>query len=192
MEKNVYSPEDLAQEWKVSLLTIYKLLNRNKIPHFRVGRAYRIPQKYLESYMRREGNLALFEKEPPFVFPGEIQILLSLLKKEPKKMKDRVLEIRLFGSHARGQAHSDSDIDVLMIVKKLDSKTDRWIASLSEKAMAAADYSQLISILRMSKKHWERHQKLNSPLYEEIKRDGKKLWPNLKSSNPIASGPGTT
>lgn len=189
MEKSVYTPEDLAREWRVSLLTIYKLLNRNKIPHFRVGRAYRIPGDYLESYMRREGNLSLFGKAPFFVLPGEVQILLSLLKKGTRKQKGNVLEVRLFGSYARGTAHSDSDIDILMIVKKLDSKTNRWIASLAEKAMAATDYSQLISILRISQKHWERHQKLNSPLYEEIQRDGKKIWPNLKSSNPIASGP---
>lgn len=177
----IYTPEELAKAWKVSLLTVYKLLNQNKIPHFRVGRAYRIPQNYLEFYMQREGNIGFFEQDRPILFPREIEILLTQIKKEPRQKRENILEVRLFGSYARGNTSTDSDIDILMVVKKLDSKTDRWIAKLSEKVMADSNYHHLLSILRLSKGHWEKHRRLKSPLYEEIERDGKLLWPTMKS-----------
>jgi predicted nucleotidyltransferase len=36
-----------------------------------------------------------------------------------KKMKGEVLDIKLFGSKARGNFKEDSDIDVLVLLKKL-------------------------------------------------------------------------
>lgn len=59
----IYTPEELAQLWKVSTMTIYKLIRQNKIPHFKVGRSYRISEEGARIYMEREGNLLLFKKK---------------------------------------------------------------------------------------------------------------------------------
>lgn len=177
----IYTPEELAKVWKVSLLTIYKLLGQNKIPHFRVGRAYRIPGDFLESYMQREGNLAQFQNKNELILPKVAQHFLDLFQKEPEEKQKNVLEIRLFGSYARGQATKDSDVDILMVLDSYDFNEDRWIASLSDLAMEKVDYDDLLSVLRMSKEHWKEHQQLKTPLYEEIEKDGILLWPKLKS-----------
>ena len=182
---NIYSPEELAELWKVSTMTIYKLLGENKIPHFRVGRSYRIPTQYLEHYMFREGNLERFAPHPSSLLPNAVRYFLELLNKEPKKKQNNVIEILLYGSYARGSAGIDSDIDLLMVVKKLDSQVEEWVANLSDRAMASVDYGEFLSILRMSEKHWKKQEKLKTPLFEEIRKDGIVLWPNRKSSKLI-------
>ncbi len=176
----IYTPEELAATWKVSLLTIYKLLGQNKIPHFKVGRAYRIPEDFLQSYMEREGNLSQFLKKPEKMLPKVAQYFIDFLQKEPKEKQENVLEIRLFGSYARGEATKDSDVDLIMIMENYDFDADRWVASLSDLAMEKGDYNDLLSVLRMSKEHWEKQQQLKTPLYEEIEKDGILLWPISK------------
>ena len=173
----IYTPEELAQLWKVSLLTIYKLLGQNKIPHFRVGRAYRIPEDFLQSYMEQEGNLAQFQQKLGKGIPKVAQYFIDLLQKEPKEKLDNVLEVKLFGSYARGEATKDSDIDLVMVLKNYDSNEDRWVASLSDFAMEKGGYDDLLSVLRMSNEHWKEQQRLKTPLYEEIEKDGILLWP---------------
>ncbi len=184
----IYTPEELAKLWKVSTMTIYKLIGQNKIPHFRVGRSYRIPEEELKVYTQREGNLLSFVKNGPPQIPAVATHFLDLLKKEPKAKQKNVLEVRLFGSYARGEATKDSDVDLLMILEKYDLSEDRWTASLSDLAMEKVDYDDLLSVLRMSKEHWEDHRRLKTPLYEEIEKDGILLWPELKSSNLTKSG----
>src|SRR4051812_37672519 len=44
---------------------------------------------------------------------------------------DRLRELRLFGSYARGEAHEDSDVDVLVLV---DGLTDREIGVVAGEA----------------------------------------------------------
>jgi uncharacterized protein len=44
---------------------------------------------------------------------------------------ERLRELRLFGSYARGEAHEDSDVDVLVLV---DGLTDREIGIVADEA----------------------------------------------------------
>lgn len=41
------------------------------------------------------------------------------------------MQVILYGSHARGEAKEDSDIDVLVIVPKLDPQTDATISDVA-------------------------------------------------------------
>ncbi|OGQ47780.1 MAG: hypothetical protein A3H42_01785 [Deltaproteobacteria bacterium RIFCSPLOWO2_02_FULL_46_8] len=158
-------------------MTIYKLLSQNKIPHFKVGKAYRIPQDHLDFYMKKEGNLASFGSLSTHTIPKVAEHFITFLKKESPGQIKNVCKIILFGSYARGTPRADSDVDLLLVVKTLDSKTEHWVASLSDKAMSANDYTLLLSVLRMSEVHWQKQQTLQTPLFEEIKKEGILLWP---------------
>lgn len=50
---------------------------------------------------------------------------------------DRLREIVLFGSHARGQAHEDSDVDVLVVITGLTEDERRDVMELAYDADAA-------------------------------------------------------
>ena len=88
--------------------------------------------------------------------------------------KDPDAEAYLFGSRARGDYKTDSDWDILILVdapefsNELDNKFRRDIYKLS------LEYGQVISILIYPKKYW--NEKLaNSPLYENVVKEGIKL-----------------
>lgn len=173
----VYSPEELAKLWKVSTMTIYKLIGQNKLPHFKVGRAYRIPEGHLQTYMQREGNLLPFRRSSVPTVPAVAKYFLGFLDKEPSTQRANVIRVVLFGSFAKGEATKNSDIDVLVLVKKLDTPVEHWLSHLGELAMEQVDYNDYLSLLPVAWDHWEKHRKLSSPLYEEIERDGILLWP---------------
>ena len=44
---------------------------------------------------------------------------------------DRVAEIRLFGSYARGEAHAESDVDCLVLLDHVEREDDRAITDLT-------------------------------------------------------------
>ncbi len=52
---------------------------------------------------------------PPHLRP----VLLELEARVGRRFVGRACEVRLFGSYARGEAHEDSDVDVLVLVEGL-------------------------------------------------------------------------
>jgi len=44
---------------------------------------------------------------------------------------ERVREVRLFGSHARGDAHEESDVDVLIVVENLSERERRDVFDMA-------------------------------------------------------------
>lgn len=171
-----YTPEELAKLWKVSTMTIYKLLGQQKIPHFRVGRAYRITQEQLKQYMQSSGIGIKFAP----IIPPAAQQFVQLLEKSPAAKRKNIQLVRLFGSYARGTPNADSDIDLLVVAATLDQSIDDWLIHLSERAMALGDYEELLSLLTMSTEHWERNQRLKTPIYESITDEGITLWSTQK------------
>lgn len=48
-----------------------------------------------------------------------------------KRFGARTREVRLFGSHARGEAHEESDVDVLVVVDDLTEKERRDVFDMA-------------------------------------------------------------
>ena len=88
-----------------------------------------------------------------------------------ERFGSRVAEIRLFGSYARGDATTDSDVDCLVLLDHVDQDDDRAITSL------AADLTWqiagiVVSPLTMSVAEFEawKARERRTPL--EIEREG--------------------
>ena len=47
---NIYTPEELAERWKCSAVTVYRLLNAGTLAGFRLGKAWRIREETIEAY----------------------------------------------------------------------------------------------------------------------------------------------
>ncbi|MBI4527385.1 MAG: nucleotidyltransferase domain-containing protein, partial [Deltaproteobacteria bacterium] len=80
----------------------------------------------------------------------------ALNKQHPGAVKEMVI----YGSKAKGQAHADSDLDVLLIVKNdaAGLKRDlRWIGYL-----LAAKTDVLPSILAYTEEEWEKRRRSGS------------------------------
>jgi excisionase family DNA binding protein len=181
----IYTPEELAEKLKLSTATVYKLLNQDKLPYFKVGKSYRIPSQALTAYMMTEGNLKRFIAYAPEI-PAAARSFVEHIAEESTKLKRQITAVILFGSYARGIHTEESDIDLLVLLKKTSPEIERQIAAASSKAMASCDFDEFLSPIRMTVDHWHELASMHAPLYEEILKEGIILWPSdLESPKDI-------
>jgi predicted nucleotidyltransferase len=89
------------------------------------------------------------------------------------KHRDRIDQIVLYGSKARGDARKDSDIDVMVVMRSgspqvvddvaLDAETDLWIKH-------GVDLSSMV----VDRGHYSK--KLD-PFFKTVRREGVRVWP---------------
>lgn len=101
------------------------------------------------------------------------EIIESFIEDSKLILKKNLVSGYLFGSYARNQQTSESDIDILFIVKEFNSRIRNEMSSLS------ADYSLerdvIISPIIKDIHTWKRNQKYHTLFYTEIINDGIKL-----------------
>jgi len=54
MTPEVFTVDELAERWKCSRLTVYRMLDAGKLRSFKLGQAVRIPRDAVERYERGE------------------------------------------------------------------------------------------------------------------------------------------
>lgn len=169
-----YSPEDLAETFQVSLSSIYKLIHNGNLPHIRLGKVYRIPASDLKSYLVKRGH-HLKTTNPREL--KEIPVLNGFFKEiEKSPLKKTIREIWLFGSYARGDYQVDSDVDLLVVLKERSLRMSQQLSELSEKAMEAVDYEDLLSLMELSEEEWNSMKKNKYLLAQTIAGEGILLW----------------
>ena len=102
--------------------------------------------------------------------PLRIRKLMKELKEGLVRIYgDRLKGVYLYGSYARGEARSDSDIDVMIVLndyrsygKEID-RTGRLVSALS------LDYGMSISRVIMKEMQWKSS---DTPLLRNIRMDG--------------------
>lgn len=100
--------------------------------------------------------------------------ILSYLRILQTKYQNEILKVVLFGSAARGENDTESDIDILVVLK------DEYSGLRDEISMAAFDsileFDVIISPIVMESTLYEWHRKYKDPLYNNIKKDGIDIW----------------
>jgi len=85
---------------------------------------------------------------------------------------DRLIKLILFGSHARGEANPDSDIDLLAVFKSPVSQVQE-ISYMSELCIKILlEHNELVSIIPMDE---DRFNAKDVALLRNIKREGIEL-----------------
>lgn len=79
----------------------------------------------------------------------------------------------LFGSHARGDARPDSDIDLLIVAPEFDGPYDRRQADLLWALRAATD--SRIEPIAVGERRWREDDA--SPILEIARREGQEIAP---------------
>ena len=88
---------------------------------------------------------------------------------------DKVSEITLFGSKARGDSHGESDIDILIVIDSEDKKIRREIQDLCWDAMFDNDFKVFISPVIFFKKEYGQYKKWNSSFLYNVSKEGIRL-----------------
>jgi predicted nucleotidyltransferase len=99
--------------------------------------------------------------------------ILREIKRELQALYgDRLVKLILFGSHARGEATPDSDIDLLAVLKSPVSQVQE-ISYMSEFSIKVLlDYDELVSIIPMSE---DRFNVKGVALLRNVQREGIEL-----------------
>jgi len=86
------------------------------------------------------------------------------------KEKIKLIDFRLFGSRARGDASPDSDIDIMIEVEEYTPAIESLIDDIVFETNLA--YDCFISTVIFSKKELEEGPLDESPLYKAIEKEG--------------------
>lgn len=86
-----------------------------------------------------------------------------------KKHPGAVREMLIYGSKARGQAHDESDLDVLLIVSDNARNLKRDLRRIGY--LLAAKTDVLPSILAYTQEEWESRKRSGSSFRKAVERD---------------------
>ena len=100
----------------------------------------------------------------------ELKSILSEVKQELKNLyKDELVDIILYGSYARGDYNQNSDIDLLVVLKSIETvgtEIDKIVDAIYDINLK---YNTLISIVPITYKDYK---SINSPLLLNVRQEG--------------------
>ena len=101
---------------------------------------------------------------------GIREALSALRRRLEQHFGDRLLHMTLFGSYARGQAHADSDVDVLVVIRGLAPRERGEV--YEEGAEVWMDTGHRLAPLACSDEDWARMERQGRLLVSDVARDG--------------------
>ena len=87
------------------------------------------------------------------------------------KRRDPDAEVILFGSHARGQAHKESDWDILILMNRTKENRSDENLYRNEIFELELELGESISTLIYSRKDWE-NKYAHTPVHQNINNEG--------------------
>jgi excisionase family DNA binding protein len=70
-EPGILTADEVANQLRVSLRTVYRLIDNGQIEAFRVGGQWRITRVAITEYMRRNSTLGSTKAQPPDDVPAK-------------------------------------------------------------------------------------------------------------------------
>ena len=117
-----------------------------------------------------EGDLLL----PPSLTPAEQAALADFCDAVRGSLGSEVVDVQLFGSKARGDATPESDVDVLVVVRRDEPKL---IDALYDLLLdACLSHNVYISLKVFSEAEYERLNHPRTPFMQNVAKEGVALW----------------
>jgi len=105
--------------------------------------------------------------------PKKIELLLNEAKGQLRSLyPDRLKDIILFGSYARGDFSKGSDIDLLLLLDQISAPTaerDRYFPMVCDLSLR---YDTVVSVIQMD---ISTYQTKRSPLILNIQKEGRRI-----------------
>ena len=86
-----------------------------------------------------------------------------------RRFADEVVGLWLFGSHARGEAHEGSDVDVLVLLERPDWMQRRRVLDLA--ADIGLEHEIELSATIFDRATWKRWRRQERPLIRDVERE---------------------
>jgi predicted nucleotidyltransferase len=104
----------------------------------------------------------------PDLKPNELEALRKL--KETLARDFRLVELRLFGSKARGDSDPESDIDVLIVLEELNREVRKQVSTLCSDL--SIDHHVVIAPILYSLAEFTSGHTRITPFYRNVEREG--------------------
>lgn len=104
------------------------------------------------------------------LFLQDREALVDLASRLRKDFGSQVVEVKLFGSKARGDALEDSDIDVIVVVRDDSWPLEHRIRKLG--ARLSLEHDVLFNLYVVSQERWTWMTEIRHPLYRSVASDG--------------------
>ncbi len=177
--EQILTLSESAKYLRLAPVTIYRLARRGELPAVKCGRSWRFHRDQLEQWLRAKTvqphSISLSPTSPSFRHLStreteSVRQFIALLKSDyPESLK----QVLLYGSRARGDFHSDSDIDLLIVVRAMGPQ----LASLHKNLTSQTRNFSLKADIRLqtfllSEDEWGHPSFKSFLLVEQIKREG--------------------
>lgn len=161
--------QDLAKYLKLSTMMVYKLAQEGVLPAVKIGRVWRFEESQIDEWLKRQN---ISQTKLPFS-PRVREIIEDFVRELRKEFKENLAQVIVFGSQARGDATEESDVDVLVVFKKLEDywKISNRVGKLAYAMTFDKDRAVVLSTIVMEEGEFLTG---GSPLLLNIRREGKR------------------
>ncbi len=104
------------------------------------------------------------------IAPADIAAVALFTTQVRAVLADALVELRLFGSKARGDATEESDIDVLVVVSRIDPEVERQVSDAAFEA--SLEHDVLVAPVLVSRARYEDAVWRISDLAVAVEREG--------------------
>jgi len=101
---------------------------------------------------------------------SEAEAVQTFVRSVNERFPQMIARVVLFGSKARGDSQAESDIDVLVIVRREDWRLSNAISTLA--ARISLEKSVLLGPIVIGQERWERMEREKFSLVRNVIRDG--------------------
>lgn len=167
---NWMTVKELAAYLKLSEAVIYKFAQSGQLPAAKIGDVWRFSQEQIDQYLLKQNNKSA--QWPPEPIKDVVHEFYQAVKAE---FQDNLSDVLVFGSWARGDADEESDVDLLVILKKIPDywKEKNKITDIAYNIGYNAKKVLMLSTVLMDEKTFLSDEP--SPFLMNVRKDGKRV-----------------
>jgi predicted nucleotidyltransferase len=104
------------------------------------------------------------------------RLLDTLTQELQRQLSSDLWLLLLYGSHARGGAQPDSDVDLFVVLRQASEATYEKVRQIAYSVMWEADFAYVFSLYLTDMPHYQTLEQHGSSFVRNIQREGKVLW----------------
>ena len=109
--------------------------------------------------------------------PDDLSKILNELRLNlVQALGDNLFLLSLYGSYARDEASADSDVDLLVVLKKSNSEDEALVRKIIYDTMWRMDFAYYLSLYLIDENHYRMLEQQGASILKNIEKDGQVLW----------------
>ena len=113
---------------------------------------------------------ASMKKGLRYLSQKEKKVIESFARDLRTQLGDQIISIRLFGSKTRGDFNEDSDIDVLVLIKRKNERVRKKVAEILTDYLL--EYDLPLSPVLYDLYEYEKNMEVGSFFFKEVEKEG--------------------